>query len=101
MGGLLKKGKLKITNKTGVTGIRKHVHKPRKPGVKKRFNRKDRWIVQFSGKHICSCDTFEEAVQARLDYEIKHKLYDDIETDSSAYLYLKNKIGKCPIKGKF
>ena len=85
---LLRINGIKANNISGVTGVHKFVYRPRKLGVKKRFTRPDKWVVQFRTKHICICTDFTQAVIRRLEEEIKGNMFPDI-TVSSAYQYLK------------
>lgn len=86
---LLRINGIRSDNKTGVTGVHKFIYAPRKFGVKKRFNRPDKWTVQFRTRHVCICTDFVVAVIRRLEEEIKGKMFPDI-SKSSAYTYLKH-----------
>ena len=78
-------------NQTGIPGVHKFVYAKRKPGVKKRFTRPDKWTVQFKGYHICICYSFNEAITRRYEEEQKAGMNKDNPEKSKAYCYLKKK----------
>lgn len=84
-------GKIRSDNNTGIPGIHKFVYSKRKPRVKKRFTRPDKWTVQFKSYHVCICLNFNNAVLRRWEEEQKIGMNGRDPSRSKAYIYLKER----------
>ena len=83
--------KVRTDNQTGIPGVHKFVYAKRKPGVKKRFTRPDKWTVQFRTSYICISYTLDDAVMRRWEEEQKADMNKKEPKKSKAYIYLKER----------